>query len=303
MPASEKSARETPYERIWVGQSKARAVLATIHPTAVIIFSVLTFFLALLTDPGLSDILVTLCLVLSMAMAQASVGIFNEVFDWRLDKVAKPWRAIPAGLISPGLASILGSALLCLGLLVSLMISIPTMALLLVGTGMGILYSAGLKRTFFSWIPYVTNYPSFPVWVAVALKRFTPDLLVIYALAFMFTFAIHVCNQMRDYDDDDEYSGVRGFVQYLGKRNSAALFFALDILSPLPFLLTMGSHSSPLLGISVLLLCMMHWLLTVPLARKALNKPSPETFRSLFRRFQISAPVLMISWYWIYLIR
>ena len=198
-----------PYERVWVGNSKIKAVIALTHPSAVIIFSLITWILAGLTLPSFPGLALSISLVLAMTAAQASVGVFNEVFDWRLDKVTKPWRAIPAGLISAWQAGAIASVLLCLGLLFAASISLLTALLLLLGAGMGVLYSAKLKRTVFSWLPYVVNYPSFPVWVLVALGRFDPRVLIIYPLASLFAVAVHLCNQLR-YFDEDEALGLRG---------------------------------------------------------------------------------------------
>lgn len=296
-PANEK---KIPYERIWVGQSKIKAIIALTHPTAVILFSLITWILACLTLSRIPDLSVSLRLIFSMAAAQSSVGVFNEVFDWRLDKETKPWRAIPAGLIHPRWAAVLGFVLLCLSLLISAQLSPFTMLLLLAGAGMGILYSAKLKRTRYSWLPYVTNYPSIPVWTAVALERFDPRILVIYALASPFAIVTHLCNQLRDFDEDQAI-GVRGLVQHLGKQRAIHLFFMLEIFIPLPFLILMGLHAQPVIFLIVLMPCILHWLLIMPLAQRRLDSLSPDSFRSLFRRLQITGPLMLIAWYWVFL--
>jgi 4-hydroxybenzoate polyprenyltransferase len=289
-----------PYERVWVGNSKIKAVIALTHPTAVVIFSLITWILAGLTLSEFPDLALSIPLVLAMAAAQASVGMFNEVFDWRLDKVTKPWRAIPAGLISPWQAAAIASILLCLGLLFAASISSLTALLLLLGAGMGVLYSAKLKRTVFSWLPYVVNYPSFPVWVLVALDCFDPRVLIIYPLASLFAVAVHLCNQLRDFDVDQAL-GMRGLVQHLGKRRSIAWCAGLLVLSPLPFLVVAGLSGRPAVFVILLAAGLLHWLLTVPLLLKSPELLGPASFRALFRRLQVSGPLMLLAWYWAFL--
>jgi 4-hydroxybenzoate polyprenyltransferase len=226
--------------------------------------------------------------------------VFNEVFDWRLDQVTKPWRAIPAGLISPWQAATIASVLLCLGFLFAASISLLTALLLLLGAGMGVLYSAKLKRTVFSWLPYVINYPSFPVWVLVALDRFDPRVLVIYPLASSFAAAVHLCNQLRDFDADQAL-GMRGLVQHLGKRRSSSWCVGLLALGPLPFLVAAGLPRRPVVFVVVLAAGLLHWLLTVPILLKPPESLGPASFRALFRRLQVSGPVLLLAWYWAFL--
>lgn len=298
-PATE--AERIPYERVWVGSSKFRAIIALTHPTAVIIFSLITWILAVLTLTGFPGISVSIALVLGMAAAQASVGVFNEVFDWKLDQVTKPWRAIPAGMISPRTAAVLASALLCLGLILAASLSFITMLLLLLGAGMGILYSAKLKRTVFSWVPYVVNYPSFPVWVMVALNRFDPLILLIYPLACPFAIAVHICNQLRDFDDDLAL-GVEGFVQYLSKPRAISLCLILLLISPFPFLITVVFISSPIFLYLLAPIAMLHWCLTLPIFFRNPELQMPGPYRQLFRRLQISGPLMLIAWYWTFLV-
>ncbi|RYD88738.1 MAG: polyprenyltransferase [Sphingobacteriales bacterium] len=55
-------------------------------------------------------------LCFSTACLYGSGVVFNDVFDAELDKVERPERAIPSGMISVVQASILGTVLLCAGI-------------------------------------------------------------------------------------------------------------------------------------------------------------------------------------------
>lgn len=287
-----------PYERVWVGKNKAKAIIASTHPKAAIIFSLVTWVLASMTLSGLPGYSVSIALVLGMACVQASIGMFNEIFDWKQDKVFKPWRAIPAGMISPGAATVIASVFLMAGLLFAAFISWDTMILILLGAGMGILYSAIFKRTIFSWLPYVINYPSFPVWVMVALNRFDPLILVIYPMAFPFALGIHMCNQMRDYDEDSAL-GIQSFVQHLGKPRAIKLCYAILLFSPLPFLMVTGFFNPDEVVYVPVLIAILHWSLTVPLFFRSAY--DPRTFRLLFTRLQITGSLMLLAWYWIFI--
>jgi len=300
MKAPIRAASSVPYERVWAGNSRIKGIIALTHPTAVIIFSLVTWLLAAVTLAKFPSALLSVSLTLAMAGAQASVGVFNEVFDWKLDKEAKPWRALPAGMISPAAAAVMASVLLCVGLLFAASISFLTMLLLLAGAGMGILYSAVFKRTILSWLPYAVCYPTFPVWVLVAVGQFDQRILLIYLLASPFAMAVHLCNQLRDFEQDEAW-GIRGMVQHLGKSASVALCFGLVLFSPIPFLILAGFSSQPADFVVLLLAGLLHWCLTLPVYRSRLGLPDAMVFRSLFRRLQFTGPLMLLVWYSVFL--
>ena len=284
-----------PYERKWAGTNKIRAVLALTHPTAVIIFSLMVWLVAFLALHRLPDLTISIYLILAMAMAQASIGMFNEVFDWKLDKKTKPWRAIPAGYISPCCAAVIASVLFCLAMIFASRLSLLSAFLLFLGTGMGIAYSAIMKPTVFSWLPYVIDYPALPIWVWISIGRFGPHDLTILIVAAPLALAIHLCNQLRDYDEDDAM-GINGVVQHLGKAHSISICYALLILTPIPLLISMITLGR---GIQILvwtLSAAIHWTLILSHFFRYHKSPSPEGFRDLFRRLQITSPLLLIGW-------
>ena len=60
------------------------------------------------------------------------------------------------------------------------------MLVLALGAGMGFLYSARLKRSALSWLPYAIAYPIVPLWVWVSLGKFRPEMLLVYPVAIPF---------------------------------------------------------------------------------------------------------------------
>lgn len=289
-----------PYERVWAGRSRIKLVIALTHPTAVVIFSLATLILALLTSPGKTNLMVVVLLTLAMAAAQASNGVFNEVFDRELDQINKPWRAIPAGYIQPLVAFLVAAVLFCLGLLFALAISPETSLLLLGGTGVGVIYSLRLKRTWLSWLPYAIAYPSLPVWVLIALEKFNNSVLWIYLIAAPYAIGIHLINQMRDFDED-RTAGIRGLAQHLGKMRAVWIAFLLLVLGPIPALIMIIFSGQPLFIFLITSASILHWALIIPCYWFPIEMISPETFRSLFRRLQISCPLLLLAWFWVFL--
>lgn len=78
-------------------------------------------------------ILPIVLLCFSTAFLYAGGVVFNDVFDAELDKIERPERAIPSGLISVNNAAILGSLLLVLGIvLASVVGAIPALLAVLI---------------------------------------------------------------------------------------------------------------------------------------------------------------------------
>jgi 4-hydroxybenzoate polyprenyltransferase len=124
--------------------------------------------------------------------------------------------------------------------------------------------------------------------------------LIIYPLASLFAVAVHLCNQLRDFDADQAL-GLRGLVQHLGKRRSISWCAGLLVLSPFPFLVAAGLSSR--LDVFVVLLAagLLHWLLTVPVLLDPPELLGPASFRTLFMRLQVSGPLMLFAWYWAFL--
>jgi len=230
----------------------------------------------------------------AMMFAQATSGIVNEIFDYDLDRVSKPWRALPAEYISIQQASLIAVTTLIVSMCLATCVSEESAILLFLGIGVGVLYSAVLKRTKFSWIPYVIAYPSLPLWVWISLGKYDLRMFALYLLAFPFVIAFHIVNQLRDYEQDSA-SGVEGFVQNLGWERAVRLCFILLVISPLSFIIA-GGFRSLLTLVGMCVTGVVHWLLVVPLIFLQQRSPEVENFRKIFRRLQVTGPLMMLLW-------
>jgi 4-hydroxybenzoate polyprenyltransferase len=90
----------------------------------------------ILTD-GINSILL---LVLSTIGLYGGGVVFNDVFDAELDRVERPERPIPSGLISRTEASILGSVLLLTGMTAAFMVSVASGIIAIAITFFALLY-------------------------------------------------------------------------------------------------------------------------------------------------------------------
>ncbi len=90
------------------------------------------------------------CLCLSTACLYGGGIVFNDVFDAELDKIERPERAIPSGIISLTNATILGSALLICGIALAAITSLVSGLLALGVSCFALLYNkSGKHHPFF----------------------------------------------------------------------------------------------------------------------------------------------------------
>jgi 4-hydroxybenzoate polyprenyltransferase len=265
------------------------------HPTGILVFGASAFLLSIIARMTTPDLGLALRLALTAMLAQAASGVINDISDIDLDSVAKPWRALPAGIVSVREAKMLAAAFFVLAVLTSALVSAASCVLLILGVVTSALYSAVLKRTRFSWLVYVVAYPSFPVWIWISAGAFRPTILLVYLVGAPLVVAIHLVHQLRDYDEDERL-GMRGFVHTLGKPKAIAACFALMAIGPVPILLTRlrlpnAVHLWLLWGAALV-----HWSLVAPPMMRFGRSREIADLRRIFRAIQLSAPLLMTAW-------
>lgn len=266
------------------------AIWEATHPRAVIVFSVLSWAVAASVVRGIPAFGIGLPIIVAMALVQIAVGLFNEYSDRDLDLRAKPDRAVPRGVLSCRQAWVAAAVSLVLGLVCAAVLSLWGAMVLAVGGGMGMAYSARLKRTVWSWLPYAVAYPIVPLWVWVSLGVFRLDLLLIYPVVMPFAVGVHLCNQLRDYDTDLA-QGMRGLVQGLGKRTAGRLCWSLLTIVPLIMVVALGQGKSG----QILAGAVLHGGLMGECWVRYGRTDDARLWPKLFQRLQISGPVLLIS--------
>jgi 4-hydroxybenzoate polyprenyltransferase len=263
------------------------------HPRAVMVFTLSSLLVAVVLVRGFPPLSHTVALLFAMACVQIAIGVLNEYYDRDLDAVAKPERAIPSGVISAACAYWIGWLALVLGLSAAATLGWWSLVVLTLGAALGIVYSAWLKRSLFSWLPYVLAYPLVPLWVCVSVDKFTPALLLLYPLGLPFCFGIHLCNQLRDFDDDARQE-MPSLVQYLGKATASRLCMLCVLSSPVPLLawiLSQPQHVLPVFVSAVL-----YWLLLAPVLMQSGYESEVARWRQLFTRLRYSGLCLLGGW-------
>jgi 4-hydroxybenzoate polyprenyltransferase len=285
---------EQQYERMWAKGNKFLSTIALIHPTAVLIFGLSVFALTVIVEGERREFGTAAMLMVAMMLAQSVIGITNEILDYSLDLAVKPWRALPAGYIRRSDALTIALILLLVAVSIAFLVSVYCGVLLILGVGVGVLYSLKLKRTRFSWLAYSIAYPSLPIWVWASLDRLKPIQLSIYLLALPLVVAIHMVNQMRDFEEDRSL-GLVGFVQHLGLGKAKRLCRFLLWVSPIPFL-AFGLLAAPSRVGFAAVAALVHWGLLYPVILRRVGDPGPEAYRSVFRRLQISGLLMIAAW-------
>lgn len=161
-------------------------------------------------------------LLVAMLGCQIVVGVTNELVDAETDRLTKPSKPIPAGLVSRRGAFVLGAFGFVLMLGAGITFGAPSFLLLLAGAGCGVAYSVWFKRSTYAWLPYLAALPLIPIWVAVALDRFEPALLLLYPLGALAVFGIQLAQSLPDIDSD-RAAGIDSLTTRLGERRALML--------------------------------------------------------------------------------
>ncbi len=175
---------------------------------------------------------------LSAALIGSGGNVLNDYFDLEIDRVNRPERAIPSGVISPNAALIYSSVLIVLGIFLAAKVS---WILFIIATATSLilfLYSYKLKR-----LPLAGN-------ITVA---FLTGLVFIYAaisvgnwfggiVPFIFAFEINLIREiLKDIEDieGDSSNGLKTLPISMGEAFSIKLIFVLTIIliitTPVPF--------------------------------------------------------------------
>lgn len=192
-----------------------RAYLLLPHAVPILAVLTATAAFALVAAGGRPGTLEMACLLGAMLGGQLAVGAVNELVDVELDRLSKPHKPIPAGLVSRrGAMTVVVIGLLLMGAF-SLRFSAEAFLLLALANGLGIAYSIWFKRTVWSWVPYVVALPLIPIWVWTALGSLPLRMLAIYPLAIPAVISLQIAQSMPDITSD-RTAGVRTLAVEMG---------------------------------------------------------------------------------------
>jgi geranylgeranylglycerol-phosphate geranylgeranyltransferase len=138
-----------------------------------------------------------------MFCIQVSIGAVNDIVDVELDRVGKPAKPIPAGIVSFPVARAWATGAGGLGLALALPSGVPTVAVGAAGLGLGYLYDLWLSRTILAWLPLTLALPLVPVFAWLGATGGVPSALVgLVPIALLAGAALTVANGLVDVERD-----------------------------------------------------------------------------------------------------
>ncbi len=205
-------------------------LLRLMHPFPTLMNLLATLLFATLALGRFPEWRSSIALILGMGGAQAGIGIVNDLVDQELDRTTGRPKPLANSLVTPRQALSLLAVVLILAILGAGYFGLPSLGFVLLGTGLGFAYNCWLKRTPFSWLPYLLAIPLEPIWVFVALGRFTPLLLWLYPIGGLLLLALHLANALADWHSDSA-AGITGLAQRLGRRHAQGILWSAAFLS------------------------------------------------------------------------
>lgn len=192
------------------------SLLRVVHPFPSVLVSAITVAVALLAieEPDTGTVVV---LGVGMLCFQFAIGLANDIIDAAEDAKAKPWKAIPRGIVSRQAAIVAAAGFAGAGLIITS--GLPFLAWLVGMSGLacGLIYDVQLKRTALSWLPLSIALPLVPVWVFTAFEAWDHLLWWVFPLGALLGLAIHLANQLPDLHAE---KGSKGAAHRLGARQS-----------------------------------------------------------------------------------
>jgi 4-hydroxybenzoate polyprenyltransferase len=195
-------------------------LIRLVHPFPSLLDGVVSGAVALLAGAALEE---AVRLGIAMAALQFGIGATNDVVDAPRDTGHKPGKPIPAGVVSPSLATAVAVASFGSGLLLAISFGTPTFTLAAVVIGIGLAYDLALKGTAWSWLPFALGIPILPVFGWLGATGFLPaTFALLIPVAVAAGAALAIANALADVERD-QAAGVRSIATALGAGRAWAL--------------------------------------------------------------------------------
>ncbi|HEX7473659.1 MAG TPA: UbiA family prenyltransferase [Candidatus Limnocylindrales bacterium] len=198
----------------------AVGVIRLVHPFPSTLAALVTVAIAVLAGGGTGTVV---RLGLAMLGIQFAIGAVNDLADVERDAGAKRAKPIPAGLLSPGAARLVGTIALVVGLGLATSVGPGVLGLAVLGAGAGIVYDLRLKGTPVSWLPYTVGIPLLPLFAWLGASGTIPGAILVAAgLAVPAGAALALANELPDLERDAR-GGLASVTQVLGRRRAWAV--------------------------------------------------------------------------------
>jgi 4-hydroxybenzoate polyprenyltransferase len=180
-----------------------------------------------LAEVAHATLLAAALLAVGMLGLQMCIGATNDLVDEPLDARTKPWKPIPAGLISAEKTRQIAAWAAVIGLAAAAVSGVVPVLLWCVMLGAGLLYDLRLKPTVFSWACYSVAFAALPVyaWFGAA-GTLPPQVQLILPLAGLAGPALQLSNGLTDIESD-KAAGTSSLAIRLGRRRALAVIALL----------------------------------------------------------------------------
>ena len=161
---------------------------------------------------------------------QFCIGTINDLFDERVDRAAKPWKPIAAGVLSRrvawAVALVSGGGGFVLAAIAGPLIALMWLAML----ACGLVYDARLKATAWAWLCFSVAFAILPVyaWYGAA-GTLPPRLEFLIPLAALAGPMIQLSNSLADLERDAA-AGVSTLATRLGRSGSLVVMAVLIVV-------------------------------------------------------------------------
>ncbi|MDR1819290.1 MAG: UbiA family prenyltransferase [Methanobrevibacter sp.] len=190
---------------------------------------------------------------LSFGCISAGSYVLNDYYDINIDKINKPNKSIPMGVISLIEAKRFGTILICLGILISLFINLSIIILLVIYTLILQLYNMKYKKSIFKNIIIGVACSFSIVLGASVINKFNSIFLIFLIFIIIFTISREIYKDIEDIDGDRSFTNT--IPLHLGTKTamciSSFLLILIIILSPILYCLGLMNLNYVLIIFSV----------------------------------------------------
>jgi 4-hydroxybenzoate polyprenyltransferase len=162
-----------------------------------------------------------------MLALQAAIGALNDLLDAPSDAGRKLGKPIPAGLVSPAVATGVAAGSAGAGLALTIPSGVPTVLVATLILAIGGIYDLRLKGTAWSWLPFAVGIPLLPVYAWLGTTGRLPGaFVVLLPAACLAGAALAIANALADVERD-RAAGVGSVAEGLGPRTAWRLHAVL----------------------------------------------------------------------------
>jgi 4-hydroxybenzoate polyprenyltransferase len=206
--------------------SRLRA-LRLVHPFPSLLNTVLVAALAALAGGSGATVGV---LAVGMLGIQFSIGAVNDLVDVERDAAVKPWKPLPSGAVSAGVARIVAIAAGAVGVAAAASQGWIVAVLAIVMLGCGLTYDLWFKPTPFAWLCFAVAFAILPVYAWFGARGVMPPRAeFLIPLAALAGPALQLSNSLVDLERD-RASSVSTLATRLGQRMTVTVIAALLVV-------------------------------------------------------------------------